>query len=142
MSEPVTDDQLATIGRGKRALVIEDDEASRDFAHTALLQMGFEVQVAEDGLIALNFLDAVETDHFELAICDIQIPRLSGLSLMAKVRQRGHMPVRHLIFLSAIDDAGIKQQGMDLGAVAFLTKPVALAKLRAEVKRALAISQP
>jgi DNA-binding response OmpR family regulator len=136
------DDALAALGRGKRALVIEDDDTSREFAHMVLLRMGFDVIVAEDGLMALNFLDAVDANHFDLAICDIQVPRLSGLSLLSKLRERSTPPVRHLICVSAIDDSGIRRQALDLGASAFLTKPVSLAQLHAEVQRVMRGLQP
>lgn len=67
----------------KRILVVEDDRSVRQLYRTALLMTGFEVGTAEDGLGALN---SIEADRPDLIVLDLHLPRVDGLAVLSDLR--------------------------------------------------------
>ncbi|MBI5386943.1 MAG: response regulator [Verrucomicrobia bacterium] len=67
----------------QRILVVEDDLAVRQLNAQVLLRSGYEVDAAEDGAAGW---EALHANHFDLLITDHDMPRLSGLELVKKVR--------------------------------------------------------
>jgi DNA-binding response OmpR family regulator len=112
---------------GKKALVVEDNEAMLELFAMTLRDMGFAVTTAVDGLVALSI---AANDVFDVTICDIQMPRLSGISFVRNSRVHHPDALGRIIFVSAVDDTEVTRQLESLGALAFLVKPVTLQKLR------------
>jgi len=72
-------------------LVVDDDDAQRDVLRRLLENRGHEVEVAADGLEALNLVGAMS---FDVAIVDMYMPRMDGLQLIPKLRvQSAHTKV-------------------------------------------------
>jgi two-component system KDP operon response regulator KdpE len=88
-------------------------------------------------LEASNGLEAVavwETEHPDLLILDIMMPRMDGLEVSRRVRERSHVPI---IVLTALDAEGDKVAALDLGADDYLTKPFGVEELLARVRATL-----
>jgi len=112
-----------------RILLVEDDEQIASFIIKGLKQAGFTVNHVgngEDGLyFALN-------EEYDLAIVDIMIPKLDGLSLINRLRQNKIvMPVIILSARTSVDD---KVKGLQAGGDDYLIKPFAFSELLARAQ--------
>jgi len=115
-----------------RLLVVEDDTKIASFVVRGLKEAGYAVDRAADGEEALLFL---QTTQYDLAIVDIMMPKLDGLSLVKRVRAAGNaMPV---LFLSAKVRVEDRVAGLQAGGDDYLTKPFAFSELAARVQALL-----
>lgn len=122
--------------RAKRILVAEDEMALRDFVSRNLRAREFEVLEASNGLEAMALWER-EDPH--LLILDIMMPRMDGLEVCKRVRERSAVPI---IVLTALDAESDKVTALDLGADDYLTKPFGVEELLARVRAVLRRSQP
>jgi DNA-binding response OmpR family regulator len=118
-----------------RILLVEDDALLGDALQVGLREQGFAVDWIRDGAAGEAALAA---DEFTAVVLDLGLPRMSGLELLQRVRNRGdRTPVVILTARDAVDD---RVRGLDLGADDYVVKPVALkelaARLRAVARRA------
>ena len=112
-----------------RILVVEDDRNLREQLTSALTDAGYAVDTADNGEDG-QFMG--ETEPYDLAILDLGLPQLDGLSVLKAWRKEGRaMPV---LILSARDRWSEKVEGLDLGANDYLTKPFHMAELLARVR--------
>jgi two-component system OmpR family response regulator len=112
-----------------RVLVVEDDRAIGDFVAGGLRQEGHAVTQADNGADALEL---ARTTPFDVAVVDVMLPRLDGLSLVGALRRSGiSTPVLLLSARHTIDD---RVKGLQAGGDDYLTKPFAFAELLARVQ--------
>ena len=112
-----------------RILLVEDDHMLANTMLAMLREDHHTVDWLDDGQQALN---ALMDEHFDLAILDLTLPRLDGLDVLARSRSAGVLtPV---IILTARSDLDEKLQGLDAGADDYLTKPFAMAELKARIR--------
>jgi two-component system, OmpR family, response regulator MprA len=123
-----------------RILVVDDEPAVRDSLRRALQLEGYEVELAGDGLEALDRLsgNGVDAAGVDAVVLDISMPRLDGLEACRRLRKDGHsLPV---LMLTARDEVSDRVAGLDAGADDYVVKPFALeellARLRALLRRA------
>jgi DNA-binding response OmpR family regulator len=109
-----------------RALVIDDDEVIVEFLKAQLTKLGFAVTTAGDGMTALNLC---REQAFDLVLCDVRMPRLSGINFIQNVRRIASASVGRIIMISSMDDNKVRRDALDAGASDFLVKPVSAAKL-------------
>jgi len=117
---------------GSKILVVEDDESMRELLRMHLSAAGYDVRIAEDG-IAAGY--AVLQTTPDLIICDIEMPNMDGLQFVAALREDKSLPKIPVIFLTSHEEGDSRAR--ELGACAFLTKPVLADWLLTEVQRAL-----
>ena len=103
----------------KRALVVDDDSTIVEHVSAALRRAGYHVETAGDGLSALAMFRA---GGFDAVVCDIRMPKLSGISFLKNLRLSAQSSCR-VVMLSSLDDRTIKREAMEAGAVAYLIKP-------------------
>jgi CheY-like chemotaxis protein len=115
-----------------KILVVEDDDSMRDLLRMHLAAAGYDVQVAEDG-IAAGY--AVLQSTPDLILCDIEMPNMDGFQFVAALREDKSLPKIPVIFLTSQEEGDSRAR--ELGACAFLTKPVLADWLLTEVRRAL-----
>ncbi|MFI5781936.1 response regulator transcription factor [Nocardia sp. NPDC051570] len=125
---------MQAVNPGPSVLVVEDDPNVRSTLEQLLRFEGYRVQVAVDGRSALDLL---EHERPDLAVVDVMMPRLDGLSLCRALRRRGdRLPI---LVLTARHQVGDRVAGLDAGADDYLPKPFdteeLLARLRALLRR-------
>lgn len=112
-----------------RLLVVEDDKNLREQLSGALADAGYTVDTADNGEDG-QFLG--ETEPYDLAILDLGLPKVDGLTVLKEWRKQGRsLPV---LILSARDRWSEKVEGLDLGAQDYVTKPFHMAELLARVR--------
>jgi two-component system, OmpR family, response regulator len=112
-----------------RILVVEDDEKIAFFIIKGLKQAGFAVDYAGNGEDGIHL---ALTEQYDTAIIDIMLPKLDGLSLIEKIRQKKvNLPV---IILSAKRSVDERVRGLQTGGDDYLTKPFAFSELLARVQ--------
>ena len=101
-----------------RVLVVDDEAPARNVLALVLAQIGHRCEKAANGEEALRILEAMQTD---VVISDLQMPGISGMELLAKVRQL----YPHLVFLvvTGTDDIQVGIRAMQEGADDYLVKP-------------------
>lgn len=136
MSSFTTDqnDPVTTANPAMTVLVVEDDPNVRSTLDQLLRFEGYQVLLAADGQEAL---DTLERQRPDLAVVDVAMPRLDGLSLCRLLRRRGdRLPI---MVLTARHLVGDRVAGLDAGADDYLSKPFdteeLLARLRALLRR-------
>ena len=113
---------------GYHILIVEDDKDIRDGIEIYLKNQGYSVSQAADGLEGLK---AIESEEIHLAIVDIMMPRMDGITMMMKMREKGYdFPV---IMLSAKSEEVDKIMGLNMGADDYVTKPFTTMELLARV---------
>ncbi|MFD5521619.1 two-component system response regulator CseB [Streptomyces sp. NPDC127066] len=114
-------------------LFVEDDDVIREATQLALERDGFAVTAMPDGL---SGLEAFRADRPDIALLDVMVPGLDGVSLCRRIRDESTVPV---IMLSARADAIDVVLGLEAGADDYVTKPfdgaVLVARIRAVLRR-------
>ena len=106
---------------GKRILVVEDEPINREITLMILDDIALQVDVAEDGLVAI---DKVLATRYELILMDMQMPRMNGLDATREIRKLPnglHVPILAMTANAFVED---KVRCFDAGMDDFLTKPV------------------
>ena len=117
-----------------RILVIDDDRFFRELLRVHLTSAGYAVQVAED---AVEGGKALLQPDFDLVLCDINMPYLSGLELVAALRATADTASIPVIFASSRKDSETLMHTEKLGAAGYLVKPFRIEELLETVARCL-----
>jgi DNA-binding NtrC family response regulator len=105
-------------------LIVEDDSEMRDLLRKVLEKEGYRVSVAADGHEAVA---SISRDAFDLVVTDMLMPDEGGLELLQTIRQtHSTLPV---IIITAFGDWGSYSQALELGAAAFISKPLKMGEL-------------
>jgi two-component system response regulator ChvI len=111
--------------------LVDDDRNILTTVSIALQAEGFATRVYSDGEAALKALNENPPD---LAVFDIKMPRMDGMELLRRVRERSALPV---IFLTSKDDEGDEEAGFEMGADDYIAKPFSLRLLIARIRALL-----
>ena len=109
-------------------LVMDDDECVRELFYLHLSNAGYEVLLAEDAIVAGNHLLEHSVD---LLLADIEMPFLDGLDLVAAIRNDPRCASLPVVFLTSHGEH--EERAKELGAVAYMRKPVRKEQLLALV---------
>jgi DNA-binding response OmpR family regulator len=116
-------------GEMMRLLIVEDEKGLNEAIRAILEKNGYVTDAAFDGTDGLDF---ALSGIYDLILLDIMLPKISGLSILKELRQRGHtVPVLLLTAKSEVED---KIKGLDTGADDYLTKPFDTGELLARVR--------
>jgi len=134
-----------------RVLLVEDDTLLGDAIQAGLKQSGYAADWMKDGVAAEH---ALSTEPYSAVVLDLGLPRLSGLEVLRRLRNRNsqgqnsqtqntRIPVLILTAMDAVED---RIKGLDAGADDYLVKPFDMgelaARLRAMIRRASGIASP
>ncbi|MCD7748629.1 MAG: response regulator transcription factor [Oscillospiraceae bacterium] len=112
-----------------KLLLVEDERALSRAVTVILKKNNYTVDTAYDGLEALEYLEA---GGYDGVVMDIMMPKMDGITVLTRMRERGdRTPVLLLTAKAEIDD---KVQGLDKGANDYLTKPFAVKELLARIR--------
>ena len=129
--------------KGKRLLLVEDNEMNREIALDILQDAGFIVDTAEDGDIAVEkmkeYIAKGQPYYFDAVLMDIQMPRMNGYEATKAIRalpdpQNTHLPI---IALSANAFEEDRQKSLEAGMDDHLSKPIDVKKLKETLARYL-----
>lgn len=113
-------------------LVVDDESSIREFLQIMLKREKMHVETAVNGRDAL---DKLKTQSFDLIISDIQMPEVSGLDLLAKVKEKD--PDALVLMITAFGSTETAVEAMKLGAYDYLTKPFKIDDVKVRLKKAL-----
>lgn len=113
-------------------LIVEDDKGLQKYLKELLLDNGYAVQTAVDGIDALNMLSKSPPD---LVILDLALPNMSGEAVCSEVKKK--YPGLPILILTAKDSIADIVQGLNLGADDYMTKPFVADELLARIKARL-----
>lgn len=111
-----------------KILIAEDERDIRELIEIHLMKDGYDVMTAKDGIEALEMFNS---EPIDLAVLDVNMPRLNGFKLLNKIRGESKIPV---ILLTARGSDEDKILGLGLGADDYLTKPISMVELVARIK--------
>ena len=100
-------------------LVVEDSIISRTLIKNILESAGYTVATAVDGLDAYTLL---KTAAFDLVVSDVEMPRMNGLDLTAKIRSDKQLSELPVVLVTALDSREHRERGIDVGANAYIVK--------------------
>lgn len=112
----------------KKVLIVDDEKPISDIISFSLKKEGYEIAVAYDGEAAL---EQFESEHPDLIILDLMLPKIDGLEVCRQIRKTSQVPI---IMLTAKDSEIDKVLGLELGADDYVTKPFSNRELTARVK--------
>jgi len=115
-----------------KLLVVDDEKNLRLVVQKEMTRQGHEVEVAEDGEAAWTL---IEEEDFDVVLCDINMPRLDGVSLLRRTRELCQNPPE-VIMLTGQATVETAIEAMKLGAYDYLTKPYRIGELGALVEAA------
>jgi len=116
----------------EKILVVEDESKIARFIQLELEYEGYEVTITGDGRTGL---EAYKQGGFDLILLDLMLPRLSGIEVCRRIRQKDE--ITPVIMLTAKDDVTDKVMGLDMGADDYITKPFEIEELLARMRVAL-----
>ncbi len=109
-------------------LVVEDEESFIEALLVGLKREGFRVEIARDGLQALEMFDLVNPD---LVLLDVMLPKMSGLDVCRELRKKTLTPIIMVTAKGAEIDTVV---GLEIGADDYVTKPYRLRELTARMR--------
>jgi len=100
-------------------LVVEDSITSRTLIRNILEFAGYRVTTAVDGIDAMTVL---RTDKFDLVVSDVEMPRMNGFDLTARIRADKKLADLPVILVTALESREDRERGIDVGANAYIVK--------------------
>lgn len=115
-----------------KILIVEDEKLIADVEKAYLLREGYEVDIASDGIEALNMFN---TESYDLVLLDLMLPGMKGESVCREIRRSSFVPIIMVTAKSGEDDV---IAGLDAGADDYIIKPfsprVLMARIRANLR--------
>ncbi len=106
----------------KTIFVVDDSPTARASIEYTLQKAGYFVEMAEDGLIALEKIPA-STREIDLFLCDVNMPNMDGITLIKKIREIDKFKFTPVLFLTTESQESKKMQGKEAGATGWIVKP-------------------
>jgi two-component system, chemotaxis family, sensor kinase CheA len=103
----------------KRILVVEDSITSRMLLKGILESAGYDVKTAVDGIDGFT---ALRAEHFDLVVSDVEMPRMNGFDLTARIRADRALAEVPVVLVTALESREDRERGIDVGANAYLVK--------------------
>jgi two-component system chemotaxis response regulator CheY len=117
---------------GKRVLIVDDSKSIIAMVQYSLEKAGYEVHTAYNGEEGLKRLE--EMDGADLIVCDLNMPKLDGLSMLAKVKDSKFSSTPFVILTTEAHES-FREKAKEVGAKAFIIKPFTEDQLKSVVKK-------
>ena len=117
--------------KGKRILVVEDNELNREIATEILMESGIEVKTANDGTVAVEMVKESEPGYYDLILMDVQMPVMDGYEATGKIRSIENPELANIPIVAMTANAfeEDKKEAIKAGMNAHIAKPLELDKL-------------
>jgi signal transduction histidine kinase len=112
-------------------LIVDDDLTARETLVAMLEGENYDLQLAKDGIQALQMLEQLQPD---LILLDVMMPRMDGYEVCRRIRSTIQLAEVPIILLTALDDRDSLVRGIEAGADDFLSKPADRRELTARVR--------
>ena len=122
----------------ERVLLVDDDEMNLMVTEMVLSEMGYEVKTAANGEDCISYLSA---DKYDLLLLDIELPDISGLEVLQRIREIPELKETKVVFLTASAHDDDLTDALRLGVLDFLRKPVLPDTLISSVRQALSVAE-
>jgi two-component system chemotaxis sensor kinase CheA len=99
--------------------VVEDSITARTLLRQILESAGYRVTTAVDGVDGYT---ALKTGAFDLVVSDVEMPRMDGFALTAKIRADKQLPGLPVVLVTALDSQNHRERGIEAGANAYIVK--------------------
>ena len=124
---------------GRRILLAEDNQLNQELAEAILTEYGFEIDIASDGMQALDKMNAHQAGYYDVLITDIQMPVMNGYNLSRNVRSledkgKANIPILALTANAFEEDRQLAQAAQMDG---HLSKPIDVQEMLNEIKRVM-----
>lgn len=125
--------------KGKRLLLVEDNEINSEIAEALLTEEGFKVETVSDGDLAVEAVKNSEPGYFDFVLMDIQMPKMNGYEATMAIRSLKNKPLANIpiIALSANTYAEDHKMSVQSGMDAHASKPLDMEKLKETVRNVL-----
>lgn len=125
--------------KGKRILLVEDNELNREISSTILKEEGFHVDIAEDGSIALQMIKESTSNRYDIILMDIQMPVMDGYESTRQIRNLNtpytdNIPIIALTANAFVED---KNAALKAGMNDHLAKPISIPELKKKLQKYL-----
>ena len=112
--------------KGKRLLLVEDNELNREIAVELLTESGFEVETAEDGSYAVEIMEHAEPGYYDLILMDVQMPIMNGYDATKAIRKLDNPELANIPIVAMTANAfdEDKKNALDSGMNAHVAKPI------------------
>ena len=117
---------------GARILAVDDSASMRQMVAFALRSAGWEVDEAEDGVVAL---EKANKQKYNCVVAEVNMPNMDGITLIRHLRQLPDFKFTPLLMLTTEAGMDKKQEGKAAGATGWIVKPFDPEKLAAAVRR-------
>ncbi len=142
LEEKVTEKEAESpneIFAGKKILLVEDNELNQEIAMTILEEQGFSVDLAGDGIVAVEKMETADSDCYDIVLMDIQMPHMDGYEATRRIRAledrtKANIPIYAMTADAFEED---RQKALDAGLNGHIAKPIDIANLMAVLKGAL-----
>jgi two-component system chemotaxis sensor kinase CheA len=104
----------------KRILVVDDSITTRELEKSILEAQGYEVDLADDGTVALERLR--QGSQYDLVVSDVEMPRMNGFELTKNIKADPNLRRHPVIIVSSLNSEDNKRRGIEAGASAYITK--------------------
>ncbi len=116
-AEVVSEEEVT--GEAKSILIAEDSITSRMLLKNILESAGYNVKTAVDGIDAIT---ALKTQDFDLVVSDVEMPRMDGFDLTAKIRSDKKLTELPVVLVTVLERKEDREKGIEVGANAYIVK--------------------
>ncbi len=130
--------------KGKRLLLVEDNELNREIANEILKESGFLVECAEDGIVAVDKVKNSNPGHYDLILMDVQMPVMNGYEATKAIRKLDNPALASIPIIAMTANAfnEDKKQALDSGMNDHIAKPLDMEQLFDVLKKYLGKTSP
>ena len=125
--------------KGKRILLVEDNELNREIAQEILREYGFWVDPAENGAVAVEKVRTAAPGSYDLVLMDVQMPIMDGYTATRQIRALGDPALAKIPILAMTANAfdEDRRNALESGMNGFLSKPIVIGDLVQELRKIL-----
>ena len=140
--EPLLQTERENRYSGKKVLLVEDNELNREIATALLEAIGIIVDSVEDGTYAVERMNEVEDDRYDLIFMDIQMPKMDGYMTTREIRtlknnRKANIPIVAMTANAFEED---KKKAFEAGMNAHVAKPIGINTILAVLDRVFGVS--